>query len=518
MSERTSFYRVPLIAAASVILAVILTVIIVFAVLHRRKSHRKAKRRAERRRRKALAAAGITEGAAPGSAQELAFKEKLAELEKQHRAKKQKGAGTTFVKSKVRRWNASVGLRRRKGKGDGTGSPNGGLGEILEEEKVADAPAQQPTLAVRRDSAGSMASQQSRERSSGEASGSTTAVNDLSPGSGESTGSTTGSAPAETANSGPPAPAQPGAPSFPPAYRPASVRSVRLGTAAASSSSRPAQAVTEPDHELDPPVLDAQEKVRAPGYYPAPATEESEAAIAVASRRDGKRRMPDPEEVADGDQQARTRHIATDDKRVLEQMRMGASEPPAAPPLLAAPVTIDGQGESGPSAPIVEVDEAGFERFDPAAELAPASPAAVPPRLHPDLPLPPAATRHRLFTTPSSEPSDEAHLLPSAPPSAFTSAPSAPGLSEADGSAAAPSAPIFDMGEDEGDLYEELTPVSAAPGMAVPTSRAPPVPHDEELEDVEEHPVEVEGDDRRLEELTGGQVPVQPRLLPRYEP
>lgn len=238
---------------------------------------------------------------------------------------------------------------------------------------------------------------------------------------------------------------------FPPAYRPASVRRYPSEHSASGSST------SLPEGSRDERRSDATgaEKTRAPGYYPAPTTVESEVALAVASRSDGKQRMRVPdipiEEEAD---RSRMGHVATDDKRVLEQLRLGASAPP---------VQLDSLGDTdGPSAPDVHVDEQGFEQVEPDSLPSPAD-LAPPVSLHPDLPAPPQSIRQRSISFRQTavdehdvgvhEQLDELNLLPSAPPAIEapwqSDIPSAPPLPEEEDEQA-PFAPPFEMeGDDE---------------------------------------------------------------------
>ena len=158
-------------------------------------------------------------------------------------------------------------------------------------------------------------------------------------------------APADQART--PVPEQPTTVSyFPPAYRPASVRSYRMSDPAASAGLSRPTASTSMNEDVCSLSRSPMEKTHTSGYYPAPATEDSEAAMAVVARIDGKARMLVPDEGEDKEV-LRTRHIATDDKTVLEQLRLGASAPPA--------LSLEGTlAEDSPSAPDVEVDEHGF--------------------------------------------------------------------------------------------------------------------------------------------------------------
>ncbi|WVQ73844.1 hypothetical protein IAR50_003425 [Cryptococcus sp. DSM 104548] len=415
-SNRTSIYKVPLISVASVIMALLITALIVFYVVSRRKRHRKQKRAKERVRRKALAAAGLTENDINGSAAEAVFKEKLAEMEAKHKAKKKREGQMEFASGKVRGWNARLaGVRRRKGPKRGKRKVTT---EVLEEDSsdgednrtIAEEPSPrqesvEPTTSAPR------------------APSPTPSLQSIPP------------QPAEPADTSPEAPViTPTSPTpyFPPAYRPASVRS----NPAASASAGPSQpSSTQAPEEPRPAHV---EKTQAPGYYPAPATEDAERALAVASRSDGKARVVEVDEevpeVSGEDREDSSRaHVATDDKRVLERLRLGASEPPAS----------QETEERGPSAPEVVLDEQGFEipaLHDEDDDLYEQPSQPLPETI---LPAPPLLSRrlaqfHNLDglgpsapSAPRTEPSRE---IPSAPPALEveieSSAPSAPPMDE----------------------------------------------------------------------------------------
>lgn len=408
-------------------------------VFNRRKAHRKAKRRADRLRRKAMAAAGLDDNNINGSAAEAAFKEKLTELEKQHRNKQRTDASHGgFARVKVKKWTR--GMRRRKGnkaedeavievireddEAEGTPKPNveaGGRssGETL--RTISDVLANGGSPDGDMDGEGSRTSSEGRRRditdtTSPEESSNTThtTIDDGTP---------PAIPPATATNTAGTTPA----PYFPPAYRPASVHSGNgdsrgdrgvggsngasggfggmptssgaggVGSGRRRRSSDSNNGDTEDD---PPPGLPPTEKTRAPGYYPAPATAESEAALAVVSRAEGKSRMVDYDREAEDEE--RVRHIATDDKRVLERMRMGGSEPPnthspLAPPSPSEPPHLEraidersalGSGhEQGPSAPHVDIDDDGFERHDLETEAVGTDESVG--QLHPDIPAPP---------------------------------------------------------------------------------------------------------------------------------
>ncbi|TYJ54642.1 hypothetical protein B9479_004676 [Cryptococcus floricola] len=443
-SNRTSIYKVPLISVASVIMALLITALIIFYVLGRRKRHRKQKRAKERMRRKALAAAGLNESDINGSAAEAVFKEQLAEMEAKHKAKKKREGQMEFASGKVRGWNARLAVvRRRKGPRKEKGK---GTTEVLEEEN-SDGEIDRTIV--------------EESPPSAEAD-----VPIVSPSRAPSPAPSSHSTPPPVETPAPPteAPYNPlssPTPYFPPAYRPASVRSVPAASASAGpshpSSSRP----------LDDAGPTHVEKTQAPGYYPAPATEDGERALAVASRSDGKGRVVDVDqdqaEVSGDDrEESRRAHVATDDKWVLERLRMGASAPPAA----------QEADERGPSAPEVMLDEQGFEIpavLDEGDDLydQPSQPSTA-------FPAPPMLSRrlaqfHNLDgpspSAPSAPPTESSPEIPSAPPALDgeieSLAPSAPPmedeqvLPELD---SAPSAPPPIEEEDEG---HDLSPESS---------------------------------------------------------
>ncbi|WVQ94475.1 hypothetical protein IAU59_001554 [Kwoniella sp. CBS 9459] len=502
-SNRTSIYKVPLIAIASVIMAMVIVALIVFVVLGRRKRHRRQKRAKERLRRKALAAAGIKEDELNGSAAEAAFKEKLAELEKQHLAKKKKGGQAGLAVGKVRGWNSKMGaLRRRKGKGKGKeGGAEGDVTiEVIQEDEdkpvegVEERQPSTPTSVLERhsgDDDDNVSISQRPGRRSGDGD-----IDQAPHGGDEGSASDPGTAASrsngdeeQAANDHAGSSVRPVLPPhFPPAYRPASVRSLPRETA--SSSFAGPSHLTRSNTDSPPHVPSGAEKTQAPGYYPAPATADGEVALAVASRSDGKARLidPAPEEDEVTEDRDRVRHIATDDKRVLEQLRLGASAPPVAGQEPSLPTSGD-----GPSAPAVQVDSDGFEQLEEGdlslqAILDHAGPSAPPPSLPPPGPdiagdslLPPPPKLKQRFSAPghdrpslphTTSPSafDDSHLLPSAPPMPTSTddsglSPSAPPMLEDDNdqvegqnnSSSMPSAPAFEIGGDDSDSSEEIS-------------------------------------------------------------
>lgn len=436
----------------------------------RRKSHRKAKRKAERLRRKALAAAGLKEEDINGSANEAAFREKLTELEEQYRVKHGGDKGRNG-RTKVKGWKN--GLRRRKGKGKGRDKE-----EVEDDGEDANSidgvdgvnEASTGIEVARGDTRGEGAVETSSilERAVSR----TPTPPDVGPtdpmitdSAQSSTADETGARVGQisTADAGPVS----AAPYFPPAYRPASVRSYQIND---SGPSRP-PLDTVPSNRPSTPPPSGEDKTRAPGYYPAPTTEASENALAVASRSDGKARMhvPEWEEVnrdrsAEGEEgEPGMRHVATDDKRVLERLRLGGSAPPASIP--GPSVEEGGEGGEGPSAPGVEVDEDGFERpvdfaLEPPVELPETDQresrgggagSAIGEEVV-GLPAPPKAIKNRSFRRTADdeethEQLSELQLLPSAPPSH-------------DPTALAPSAP---PGLEEEEVHEGI--VASAPPL-----------------------------------------------------
>lgn len=454
-SNRTSFYKVPLIVVASVILAVGISIGIILCpsplplltqltrrsiVFSRRKANRKQKRRAERLRQKALAAAGLSEDNVKGSAAETAFKEKLAGLEQQHVARRGKEDRSSFVKVKVRKWHR--GLRRRKGKPKDEEPEI----EVIEEDESAATVNEVITPTLRRRSTESMILAGTR--------GSPRLMDELplSP-----TGEVVVNR-EEAIGEGPHLARS--TTYFPPAYRPASVRSYRISDPHAGtgpSRSAGTSAIAAPALDALPT---AEEKTRASGYYPAPATHDIEVALAVASRSDGKGRASVPNIDEEDEERARMRHIATDDKRILEQLRLGASAP------LMSPVG-EYSTADGPSAPDVEVDEQGFERptediFDLPELFRPPPQSFDVESMGDILPAPPRMVPHRSFrmsvdidSSAEPEPFDELHLVPSAPPiTGIADAPSAPPMMD-DDDAPAPSAPPLALEKKDEDSNPE---------------------------------------------------------------
>lgn len=393
--------------------------------LNRRKKHRKQKRAKERLRRKALAAAGLTEDDIKCSTAETAFKEKLAEMERKHKAKKKRDGQMGLARSKVKGWNARLGtVRRRKGKKEEKEHDAMSLKEnkIMEEDIFERETVEQPEIIV-----------------------SPHLVSPPSPAPSQTPSEQPASVETSAPQSDTSFPVSP-TPYFPPAYRPASVRSIPTSTA---GPSRPSASAHPPYVSSESSAQNslAGEKTQAPGYYPAPATEDGEIALAVASRADGKARLVEPPAVTEEeDPHLRMNHVATDDKRVLERLRMGGSAPPP----------VQTEAEEGPTAPVVDVDDAGFEIIPTIPEedeavrtsreseregLAFPPPPQLSARLvqfhNLDSPVPsappitsPSAPDHQ-YTTPSAPPLEVPDVEPSAPPLALDAeinGPSAPPL------------------------------------------------------------------------------------------
>lgn len=425
------------------------------------------------------------EGGAAGGGLDGPLREKLDNIDnsitRPKRREKERGP-TALIRTKVKSWNQGI-LRRRKGKGElGQSRSHTPSIEVIDEDKLDDRDrdrGQRGSSDTERTTP-TIASQSSRER------GGTSGSGDVTTSDSNETPSSTELSRAATQ--------PPTATYFPPAYRPASVRSLQartLNPTPGGSSSSPHEAPGSSggsNHQRTlqhgtPPT--PAEKTNAPGYYPAPATEESEVALAVASRSDGKQRMEVPSSEEE-DEENRVRHIATDDKQVLERMRMGGSAPPQRS---FSDQLTDGSAEDGegPSAPGVEVDDQGFERHDPSILLAPpittgtAEPESSS-SSSTQYPLPPPqrpSMSYRLYSQDDLAESlglDERHLLPSAPPPAHPdhlvpSGPSAPPFLVTDPEHAAngdddrddgptptapvPSAPAFDLGSPDGTDQED---------------------------------------------------------------
>lgn len=445
-----------------------------------------------------MAAAGLTEDdlnnaarggeGVAGGRLDAGLREKLDDIDKTIRPKrreKERGP-TALIRTKVKSWNQGI-LRRRKGKGElGPSRSHTPSIEVIDEDKYDQHDRS-------RGFGGGRGSSDTERTTPTVASHSTNEQGGGTSGSGSGSGEITTSDSNETPSSNdiPRAATQPPtATYFPPAYRPASVRSLQPQAQSSSrggSSSSPyepsgssreggSNEAHTSQHGSGGPSPTIVEKTNAPGYYPAPATEDSEVALAVASRSDGKQRMEVPTSEEE-EEENRVRHIATDDKQVLERMRMGGSAPPQR---LSSEEGTDDAGHDGvvagvgPSAPGVEVDEHGFERHDPSMLLAPPitedgpSSSSSSSTQYPRPPQRPNMA-YRLYSQDDLAASlgvDERHLLPSAPPPAHPDhlVPSAPPFLDTDTdyhpeggdedddptpTAPIPSAPAFDLDPDD---------------------------------------------------------------------
>lgn len=472
--DRSEFYRTPLIVAASVILAIlIVTGLIIFAI-QRRVHTRRKRRHTARMRRKALAAAGLTEDDLKigGEDAEEAFQKKLKEVETayeiKHRGKIRHHRPTAIVRTKVRVWRG--GMRRRKPKpGDELKpavSPTGMSTAIVLNQNgsvISLATTATERTTSTRSNSSSRSSHHSRlsiHRSNsptpntsdqGVSGASEGIVSECAPNSPSMSSnndpSQSSSEPPQSSQEVAQAPTPPS--NMPPAYRPASVRSVEAGSSrGAGSSSR----------GLRPPQVYgplAPEKTSA-GFYPAPTTPDAEEAQAVAQRADAKAPIISPPE--DDDDETRM-HVATDDKGALERMRLGASAPPV--------TRVEDADGAGPSAPVFEVDEAGFERLEGIEEATETASATAPqtPSVATDMPAPPSRVLLRSLRTfsdaPSRTESSALLTLPSTPAVEhdYSLTPSAPPLGlglEPD--SPAPSAPPLVIDDEDGDLYVASAP------------------------------------------------------------
>lgn len=428
----------------------------VSVALQRRKTSRRRKRHEARMRRKALAAAGLTEDAMQDATSEVhvQFSQRLAEFEKAHKAKRRGGRhNSSYVRTKVRVWHRGVRHRGTRN-GDQAGEKDGVAytsGHDLGRERSAGSMTTQSTNSLATTATSSPPTRRhsldhddttpshsppTLPTEASDAHVSDVNNSDCPP---DSSSSSEHQSPRTDAQSSPETaahdpPANPTGGHLPPAYRPASVRSVQIGSSSGPSTSR-----APPDE--NPPNVLSPEKVAAAGYYPAPATVDAEAAQAVAHRADAKAPIVVPPDEEERREQA-MRHVATDDKRELERLRHGASAPPV--------TRVDDDG-AGPSAPSFDVDESGFETLPlEAGEDGPSAPPLARPSAPPGLPAPPQRTQQR--SLPGDDGVDDTlHLLPSAPPvEASDSLPSAPPL-EMEGSApSAPSLPDIEHEDEQG--------------------------------------------------------------------
>ncbi|KAL1409526.1 hypothetical protein Q8F55_003510 [Vanrija albida] len=506
---RLSFYKTPLIVSCSVILAVLIVIAIIFIALQRRKVTRRRKRHQARMRRKALAAAGLTEDTVQDATSEVAlqFSQRLAEFEKAHKAKRRGGGrhNSSYVRTKVRVWHKGVRHRRPRDGGDQGGEKDGVAftsGHELGRERSAGSMTTQSTVSL----ATTASSPPTRQRSldhdttpshspptlpteASDAHVSDANNSDCPP---DSSSSSEHQSPRAEAQSSPETsahdpPVNPTGGHLPPAYRPASVRSVQVGSSSGPSTLR------APRDENTPSVL-TPEKVAAAGYYPAPATADAEAAQAVAHRADAKAPIVVPPDEEERREQA-MRHVATDDKRELDRLRHGASAPP---------VTRVDDDDAGPSAPSFGVDETGFETLPLEEEDGPSAPPPQP-STPSGLPAPPQRTQQR--SLPADDVGDDtSHLLPSAPPvEAPDRLPSAPPLEIEPSAPSAPPLPDLDEESEEGH------------GPSAPPLEPDPDDHDEETQRAHEEQADGEspGGTGHVNESLGVNGV---RYLPVYEP
>lgn len=522
-----------------------------------------------RMRRKALAAAGLTEDNLKdaNSTLEADFKLRLSELEKAHAAKRrekraQKAQPSAFVRTKVRVWRSNI--RRRKSPRSSRDDEDHQLkeqwtlngGEIhqrgLNLQRV-----DSPGSLLTRDSASFMSDSSrapSPRRSLSRAglssscdptTGSETVV-DTAPSAesdrtsgdvGESLSPSTSAQDATATTSLlPEAPAPGPSGHMPPAYRPASVRSLNVAGPSSSSSRAPPPT----------PTVLSPEKATAAGFYPAPATADAEIAQAVVRRSDAKA----PIVVPPGEEERRAmHHVATDDKRELERLRLGGSAPPVN--------RVEDENGAGPSAPSFEVDGEGFETLaiideddssgpnDNGTSSGPGSGESLSASASasgfgstssrltvPGLPAPPRATALRSLRTLDSEghsrpPSAPPSPAPSAPclePSAPPLAPSAPPMEPSapptasappldDFEEAAPSAPPLDDEENEGDGSGHDEDARSRAHSRASNNLHPSLSHEEVADDVLPPPEHDDASDVRDSLNVPGHG-----FLPRYEP
>lgn len=398
------------------------------------------------------------------------------------------GSGLIGVRPRIDGWRNTLRRRRTKGGGDG---------------RVANGQELGPAAVGQGDDDGS-----SSTAGTGSAAAHATTENDSSTMADTpqmaATGATRGDEDAARSGSGPH-----GEPSaFPPAYnRPASIRrpdspgansinrdyydpqlpsfpesaAAAAAAAAAAGSSSSGSASASASAALS---ARASEKRPEQLSYPAPATADQEEAQAVAYGRryevegDGGAGSTSHAMAYDAGSSSLVpaalplgAHIATDDKHVLERLRVAASDPGLLQP--SANLPGDVSEDLGPSAPALDVDDDGFERFETgnndAWETAPAGGASS--STPSTLPAPPkplvytslSATRqpggsepYPRGSAPEADTGDAPlHLLASAP-----DAPPSIGTAPA-GITAMASAPAFD------DLEDESAPVPpSAPPMS----------------------------------------------------
>lgn len=287
---------------------------------------------------------------------------------------------------------------------------------------------------------------------------------------------------------------------FPPAYnRPASIRrpdspgansinrdyydpqlpsfpeSAAAAAAAAAGSSSSAAAAAASNSAAAVSAR-AAEKRPEQVFYPAPASADQEEAQAIAYGRQPLQEAvgssgihseggvsPPPPPTAVG------AHIATDDKHVLERLRVAASQP-----AWAANHSVTEMDGEGPSAPVLDVDDDGFERLEvdgtvdqviPDAPTSSALPAPPRPLVYTSLPI--SGTSEPTSSVPEHDAA--LYLLASAPEGPVTSAATSVAVGLA-------SAPTFDEIEEAPVGDHRVTQEAAS---------APPMPADDE--DGEQH-------------------------------
>lgn len=388
--------------------------------ISQRKTHRKTLRRRTKDRAKALKAAGIAIDTTDPRAVDALYHEKI---EAKPKAEGRKAITTA---KKVGKWRR--GLRRRKLGGDESreqvvvvendSSQSGGDGSVRAraESGEMDVPRVQT---------------ESGEGSSAVPPGTTSSEEAAS---GELTDQPTGDTAASTVAASSPSVVLPSGNHphfFPPAYRPASVTSLYTPEAprvndtgqgvSGSSTPPPPLAASSSAAAESSPVLSARAQEKSPAtYYPAPTTMEAEQALAVAQAADSGHAT----EALTGDEV--TAHVATDDKQLLERLRVRGSAPP---------VSSSVPGDGLATAPTVEVDEDGYERYNAheGSSEPPQEPIAQPSS---SIPLPPRPTVQRSLqnfspVSPAEMPVLAPALMPSAPPPTSEAImPSAPTLED----------------------------------------------------------------------------------------
>ena len=242
---------------------------------------------------------------------------------------------------------------------------------------------------------------------------------------------------------------------FPPAYyRTTSGTALPSTSTASPDEESPAGRVTDVG-----PSARALEKrpMAGVGYddcFPAPTTEEQEEAVNIAYNRNLSVAPGESSTISAGERSVAVEpiaagaagHVATDDKQVLERLRLAGSAPP---PMDESGVRADIDRPLGSAeiehgtAPALPVDEDGFETLE---DLLPPDAGDTGEGQRAVLPLPPApiAQRSLAYTQPSAPPVMSSPVI--------ASAPSAPYDDEPEGTAAVPSAPPLDLDRSEPDV------------------------------------------------------------------